>query len=169
MFSPDGTLISASAAPHCGVNMAMKSVKYWYKLVELSGNRRRKAAYENVNSLNDKGVEKWASDVRKCYSSRPYGFGIVWVSQVGDKTFFFTRVKQWFVACNAQDWHDNISTKERFENYRSFEQILQLESYLSYLTVIFLFIPLSMTLTICHSNIGQTICHSNIEQFWAKI
>ena len=56
------------------------------------------------------------------------------VSQVGNKTGFLRELKQRLIDCYAQDWH-NISTKERFENYRGFKQILQFESYLSYLTV----------------------------------
>ena len=112
----------------------MKAVKYWLKLVELPDNRLPKTVYETVKSLDDKGVKTWASDVRTCLLQ--YGFGIVWVSQqVGNKTGFLRELKQRLIDCNAQDCHDKISTKERFENDRGFQQILQFESYLSYLTV----------------------------------
>ena len=78
-------------------------------------------------------MKTWASD-RTCLFQ--YGFGIVWVSQqVGNKTGFLRELKQRLIDCNTQDWHDKISTKESFKTYRRFKQILQFESYLSYVTV----------------------------------
>ena len=44
-------------------------------------------------------------------------------------------LKQRVLDCNAQDWHDKIATKGRFENNIGFKQILELESCLSDLTV----------------------------------
>ena len=108
----------------------MKSVN----IVKLPDNRLPKAAYETVKSLDDKGVKIWASDIRTCLFQ--YGLGIVWVSQqVGNKTGFLRELKQRLIDCYAQDWHEKMSTKERFENYRGFKQILQFESCLSYLTI----------------------------------
>ena len=116
------------------INTVIKAVTYWLKLVELPDNRLPKAAYETVQSLDDKGVKTWASDRRTCLFQ--YSFGIVWVSQqVGNKTGFLRELKQRLIDCNTQDWHDKISTKESFKTYRRFKQILQFESYLSYLTV----------------------------------
>ena len=72
------------------IDMVMKSVKYQLNLVELPSSRLLKAAHEAVKSVDNKGVETLASDIRKC--SFQYGFSIVWVSQhVGNKTCFFCK------------------------------------------------------------------------------
>ena len=95
----------------------MNSVKYWLKLVELPDDRVPKAAYETVKSLDVKGVKTWTGDIRTCLFQ--YGFGIVWVSQqVENKTGFLRELKQRLIDCYAQDWHNTISAKERFKNYR---------------------------------------------------
>ena len=95
------------------INTVIKAVTYWLKLVELPDNRQPKAAYETVQSLDDKGVKTWASD-RTCLFQ--YSFGIVWVSQlVGNKTGFLRELKQRLINCNTQDWHNKISTKESFK------------------------------------------------------
>ena len=59
----------------------------------------------------------------------------IWVSQqMENKKGFLREPKQRLIDCNIQDRHDKISTKERFESYRGFKQIVQFESYLSYLS-----------------------------------
>lgn len=106
----------------------MTSVKYWLTHVELLENRLPKAAYETVKSVDDKRVKTWATHIRACLLQ--YGFGIKWVLQVGNKTDFLRELKQRLLDCNAHDCHKKLSTKERLENYRSFEHIFeQFESY----------------------------------------
>ena len=112
------------------INMLTKAVKYWLKLVELPHNRLPKAAYETVKKSRQQGSEnmgQWHKDM-----SVPIWL-LPWVSQqVGNKTGFLQELKQHLIDCNIQDWHNKISTKERFErfeNYRSFKQILQFKRY----------------------------------------
>ena len=112
------------------LNTIMNSVKYWLKLVELPDNRLPKAAYETVKSLDDKGVKTWASDTRTCLFQCSFGF-----HNESETKRFLRELKQRLTDCNAQDWHDKISTKERFKNYSGFKQTLQFVSCLSYLTV----------------------------------
>ena len=55
----------------------------------------------------------------------------IWVSQqMENKKGFLREPKQRLIDCNIQDRHDKISTKDRFESYRGFKQIVQFESYL---------------------------------------
>ena len=82
----------------------------------------------------------------------------MWVSQkVGNKTLkkiFLQELKKRLVDCNAQDWHDKISTNERCENYRGFKQI-QLEK---------LFVSQSEQIPRCHSSntkLGGTLSPVN--------
>ena len=72
------------------INTVMNLVKYWLKRVDIPDDRLPKAVCEPVKSLDDKGVKIWASDIRTCLF--PYAFGIVRVSQVGNKTETETRM-----------------------------------------------------------------------------
>ena len=85
----------------------MKSVN----TAKLPDNRLPKAAYEIVKSLDDKRVKTWASDIRTCLFQ--YGFEMVRISQVGNKTGFLRELKQRLIDCYAQDWHEKMSTTKK--------------------------------------------------------
>ena len=57
MFSPDGTLISASAAPHCGVCDKRRELRK--KRFELEDSEKYKKVNNNVKKCMKKAKENW--------------------------------------------------------------------------------------------------------------
>jgi hypothetical protein len=112
------------------INTFVKAVKYWLRLVQMPNGRFAKAAYETLKTMDERGTSTWVTSTRSILFR--FGFGIVWICQgVGNQVCFIREFKQRLVDCFSQEWHDKISTSERFEHYREFKQTLEVEQYLS--------------------------------------
>lgn len=116
------------------VNTFIQAVKYWLKILEMPSERLPKAAYDTLKSMDERGKKTWATSIRDILFR--YGFGYVWTFQgVGNKSRFMREFRERLVDCYRQEWHDKISTSERFNRYKNFKQILEYEGYLSSLSI----------------------------------
>ena len=111
------------------VTSAVRCVKYWLRIMCLSEERLPRKAYNMLNHLQELGKKTWAYHIRQLLCTN--GFGEVWLQQnVGDTNNFLSVFRQRLSDQFQQDWHSNIESKERFELYASFKQVVKSETYL---------------------------------------
>ena len=74
------------------VNVYVKSIKYWLKILKMQTERLPYRAYKMLLFLHEQNRNTWASSV--CYLLYKYGFDEVWVNQgVGDEKMFLRALK----------------------------------------------------------------------------
>ena len=92
------------------------------------------AAYEMLFKLDQSGKLTWVTNVKELLYR--YGFGYVFISQqVGDITHFMQAFKQRVQDCCFQDWHDSINNSAKLSTYCTFKSLLNVEKYLSSVSV----------------------------------
>ena len=64
-----------------------------------------------------------------------YGFGYVWVNQGVQNTKRFLKIfEQRATDCWKQDWHDRVTSRERYSVYRVFKDVCLQEPYFEVIT-----------------------------------
>ena len=112
------------------VNIYLKCIKYWFKILKLPTHRLPSKAYKMLLYLHEQNRNTWASTV--CFVLYKYGFGDVWENQgVGDEKIFLKVFKERLLNCYKQEWFADVTTKERFSLYCTFKSDLSLSSYLT--------------------------------------
>ena len=100
------------------VNSHIKTVKYWFRLLEMDANRLPKQAYLMLVNLDKKGKKCWVSGIREILGKT--GFFDVWLNQgVTNVKLFLLEFKQRLIDIYLQDWTASIRDKERYVLYSS--------------------------------------------------
>jgi hypothetical protein len=114
------------------INSTIRCIKYWLKLLKLDTSRLPKQAYNMLKALDERGKQCWVTNVKNTLFS--LGFGFAWLYQsVGCEKAFILEVKQRMIDIYKQEWHNSISSKDMFNNYKLFKQELTVEPYLDFL------------------------------------
>ena len=100
------------------INSTVKTLKYWFRLLQMDDNRLSKQAYLMLVSLDEKGKKCWVSGIREVLCKA--GFMQVWINQGVDNTkVFLSHFKQRLVDIYLQEWMSSVRGKERYDLYRS--------------------------------------------------
>jgi hypothetical protein len=98
------------------INSAIRSLKYWFRLLQMESNRLPKQAYSMMYVLDQNGKRCWASEIRELLSKM--GFYYVWVNQgVNNIDVFLEEFKQRLIGQFAQEWESTVRGKERYILY----------------------------------------------------
>ena len=112
------------------VNSAVRSIKYWFKLLLMHEDRLPKKAYNMLLYLDNCGYNTWASEIR--YLLFSHGFGYVWLSQtIGDIVSFLKLFKECSVNMFYQNRRSVLDGSSRYHLYREIKSMLEPEKYLS--------------------------------------
>ena len=111
------------------INLKVRCVKYWFRLLKLENNRICKQAYAKLVLLCDQGSTNWVTKIKQLLEYN--GFGIVWFFKgVGDESLFLKELKQRLIDGYKQGWHAHISSSEHFQTFYSFKPFIKTESFL---------------------------------------
>ena len=122
------------------IDSTMSAVRYWLKLQIMKPSRLPNQAlcmmmtkmpiYDEEKS----NVHNWPQVIKRCLDM--FGFSEVWHNGgVGNVGKFLRLFKQRQIDCFKQDWHNGLTTSDRFVTYRSFKTILEPERYLMGITI----------------------------------
>jgi hypothetical protein len=101
---------------------AIKCIRYWSKITMLPISRLNKQAYKMLYAQNDRGKINWATYVQQLLVEN--GFEIVRMfQQVGSIELFTSEFKDRLICTFQQNWHWEISQKDRYSWYFSFKDI----------------------------------------------
>ena len=138
-----------------------KCIKYWLRLVRMSGNRYPKQCYIMLKNLDESGRITWVTHVKDLLFR--YGFGIVWLTEnVGDDDVFINVFKQRLIDCALQDWHTEITQSRKALHYRHFKTLLNVETYLKLDILLKFKIAFSRFRCSAHNLLVETGRHNNI-------
>jgi hypothetical protein len=111
------------------VNIHIKCIKYWIKLVGMPTHRIPYKAYKMLVLLHERDKKTWASSV--CYILKENGLGDAWDNQgVGDVKAFVAEFRKRLLASNHARWQEKLQGSDRFTTYRSLKQSLATAQYL---------------------------------------
>lgn len=111
------------------INSAVRAIKYWFKLIQMSHDRLPYQAYCMLLNMDKNGKDNWASQVRSMLSS--CGFYFVWLQQgVGNINSFLKEFKNRLQDIYRQEWHSSIAERDRYEIYRTFKTEFTAEPYI---------------------------------------
>ena len=122
------------------IDSTISVVRYWFALQKMDFHRIPRQAFEMYYNLmsadvgGTKLVWNWVAMVNR--SLDLHGFSEVWLNRgVGNEKAFLSLYKQRMIDCYKQGWNAKLNGSDRFETYRSFKLVLQLEQYLSQITI----------------------------------
>ena len=111
------------------INMYIRCVKYWLKLITKDVHCYPRKAYNMLFNLHLNNSRNWVSEI--CYVLYKYGFGTVWENQgVGDISSFISEFKNRLIDSYTVEWKEKLSTREYFTFYSSIKHSLTLSHYL---------------------------------------
>jgi hypothetical protein len=120
--TPNILIYSESGRYPLYVNIYLNCIKYWLKLLQLPENRLPLKSYKMLFSLHCNNKNNWVSKI--CFTLYRYGFGHVWENQgVENVRGFSNAFKQRLIDCFQQDWHNDLTTKDRYAFYSSFKSV----------------------------------------------
>ena len=111
------------------INIKVRCVKYWFRILKMEDKRICKQAYEKLFLLCEQGSTNWVSKIKHLLEFN--GFGIVWFfNGVGNEPLFLNELRQRLTDCYTQGWHAHISESEKFSTFYSFKPFIRLENFL---------------------------------------
>ena len=114
------------------VNMYIKSIKYWLKILKLPEHRLPLKAYRMLLFLHQQNRNTWASTV--CSFLYKHGFQEVWENQgVGNEREFVKLLRSRLIVGFQEQWSCLLSDSERFSLFRTFKSSISLSPYLLHL------------------------------------
>ena len=112
------------------INIKIKSIKYWFRLLKLPPNRICKQAYSMLERLDTTGKNNWVTNIKDLLCKN--GFGIVWMFKgVGNEKQFFNLFRDRLRDCFIQGLESRLETSTHFEVYNGFKSYFVQEQYLS--------------------------------------
>ena len=112
------------------INAYVRSIRYWFRLLQMDPHRIPQNAYRMLLSLDENGKECWVSQLRQVLCES--GFNVVWLHQgVGDVRMFVNVFKQRLVDMFTQEWSGSLRNSNRYDVYRSFKTVFEREKYLT--------------------------------------
>ena len=114
------------------ITSAVRCVKYWLRITNLSDEWLPKKTYNMLLYLQDLGKRTWTYHVKELLCKN--GFGHLWLQQnVGHLNRFVSVFKQKLLDQFQQDWSAGITSKERFKFCSIFKQSIQTHKYIDFL------------------------------------
>ena len=111
------------------INSAVRTLKYWLRIIQLSPNRLPNQAYHMLLGLDNMGKQTWASCIRQMLSN--CGFYYVWFQHnVGNVKMFLKEFKTRLQDIFKQELFSTLRDKTRYNLFRSFKTDFSRESYL---------------------------------------
>ena len=102
------------------INTYIKTIKYWFRLLDMDASRLPKQAYLMMVTLDKKGKKCWVTGVREILSKS--GFLEVWLNQgVVNMKLFLLEFKQRLIDIYLQEWTASVREKDRYALYCSIE------------------------------------------------
>ena len=112
------------------INMKIKSIKYWLRLLKLPSSRICKQAYTMLERLDSSGKNNWVTHIREILCTN--GFGIVWIfKSVGNEKNFLKSFRERLRDCFIQGLETRLVNSSHFEIYNGFRSCFAQEHYLS--------------------------------------
>ena len=112
------------------VNLSLKCIKYWFKLLRMPPSRNPRAVYDMLLNLDEAGRITWVTFIKLLL--RRYGFGVVWLEQgVGYEEEFLCIFEQRLKDCCMQEWQSDVLKNSKLCTYSLFKTHFCLESYVS--------------------------------------
>jgi uncharacterized protein YacL (UPF0231 family) len=112
------------------VNICMKCVRFWLRILKMPPNRLPYKAYKMLLYLHEQNKLTWASNI--CFFLYEHGFRDVWDAQgAGDETLFLKSLKERLIDTFITNWTGNLQNKERFLFYSTFKSSFQISSILN--------------------------------------
>lgn len=111
------------------INSTIRSIKYWFRLLQMEDDRLPKQSYLMLFNLDQNGKHNWASNIRNTLSSA--GFYFVWLHQgVGNTNTFLKILKSRLQDMFRQEWEATVRGKDRYSVFRSFKFDFKQEKYI---------------------------------------
>ena len=102
------TLYADTGRLPLSINIKVRCVKYWFRILKMEDKRICKQAYEKLFLLCEQGSTNWVSKIKQLLEYN--GFGIVWFfNGVGNEPQFLSELRQRLIDCYKQGWHAHIS------------------------------------------------------------
>ena len=112
------------------VNIYVKCVKYWLRLLKMEPNRYPRKAYNMLLYMHEHNRNTWASSI--CFMLYRYGFDEAWQNQgVGNEKAFVKLFRERVILVYKHEWSTDLESKDRFTLYSSFKSELTLSPYLT--------------------------------------
>lgn len=110
-------------------NRALKAIKYWFRILDMNGNRLPAICYKVQYQWAENNTVCWAYHIRRLLYS--CGFGHVWINQgVGNIDIFCKQLSLRLRDIDVQNWHDSLAASDRLTFYNSIKSSLVRESYI---------------------------------------
>ena len=112
----------------------VRCIKFWLSIVQREYSRITKSVYQHLKILDDNGKVTWATQVRKLLCM--YGFGNVWLQPgVGNSELLVYIFKRIINDVTVQQWHTEIQENRKLNVLSQVKEILEIETYLSCVTL----------------------------------
>ena len=113
--------------PLC-VNACTRCITYWLNLVRMPDNHLPLKSNKMLHDLHCKNKNTWDSHV--CFTLYRYGFWFVWENQgVYNMNRCLCEFRQRLIDRYLQEWHSDVTSRDRFVFYSSFKESHSLAEY----------------------------------------
>ena len=115
------------------IDGAIRSLKYWFRIINLSDNRIPKLTYyKELQDLDRK--MNWAKNIKDILERN--GYGIIWNNQgTHNINSFMKAFKQRLIDQFQQNWHAKLEGNIRYMVYAQIKQEWKKEEYLEYILI----------------------------------
>ena len=116
------------------VNSAVRAIKYWLQLQNMTNDRLPKQALNMLSSITVPTEVNWLKNIEDCLCKSGYAF--VWYNKgTTNERGFLKNLKVRLKDIYRQQWSDKIDNSARLMWYKTIKQDFQCEKYLSTLEV----------------------------------
>ena len=116
------------------INSSVRSIKYWFRLLQMDLERLPRQAYEMMKTQDQNGKSCWVTHIRTLLSRT--GFYYIWANQGTQNVQGFLRVfKQRLIDQFIQEWDSTIRYKDRYTLYSSFKDSFECSPYIQNVSI----------------------------------
>ena len=111
------------------INSSARTIKYWFKLLDMNPTRLPYQAYHMLLKLDENGKTTWVTHIRQLLAES--GFYHVWLHQgVGNRNAFIKVLKIRLQDMFIQEWFTTINGKERYNIFSQIKTGFGREAYI---------------------------------------
>ena len=111
------------------INQKVKSLKYWFRLLQMQPERLSRQAYNMLERMDERGVRNWVSEIRDLLCKNGYGY--VWMYRsVGNVSTFCCIIKERLCDNFKQNWNTKMVDSSNFDCFYSFKNVIKTELFL---------------------------------------
>jgi hypothetical protein len=111
------------------VNVYVKCVKYWLRILRMSNSRLPRKSYNMLLYLHEQNKKTWVSSV--CFLLYKFGFDDAWQNQgVGNEKMFIGLFKERLILHFGMEWRQKIEFSDRYKLFSSIKQRFGMSTYL---------------------------------------